>query len=106
MDAVSNVNFTRVDDCCKKISWNEPYSLDGIPVLGYKITSKDLNIDTNVTGNTEAEVCSAQLQQHNATVIIQAYNGVDGVNSSIELDFDIGKCMLIDLGKSLLVFMP
>ena len=59
-----------------------------------------------MTGNTEAKVCSAQLRQQNATVIIQAYNGVDGVNSSIELDFDIGKCVLIDSGKKFLVFIP
>lgn len=86
------IRYTETDDCCKRITWNQPYSLVGVPILGYNVTSTDLNIDRFVTGSTRTVVCSNQLQQNNVTVTIQGYNGVDGDVAFVGLDFNIGKC--------------
>lgn len=104
LDAVPNVTFTKVDDCCSRILWNEPYSLAGVPILGYNVTSTDLNIDRYVTWSMDAIVCSTRLQQHNTTVIIQGYNGLDGDAAIINLDFDIGKCIPIVVRKNSIGF--
>ena len=103
MDPVPSLAFTRVDDCCNRITWKEPYSLAGVPILGYNLTSTDLNIDSFVTGFTESVVCSDQLRQHNATVAIQAYNGLDGDVASVDLDYNIGECMYVGSFKGLLL---
>ena len=92
LDPVPGLMFTEIDDCCKRITWNMPYSLAGVPILGYNVTSPDLNVGRFVTGSTRTVVCSNQLQQNNAIVSVQGYIGVDGGISSIALDFSIGKC--------------
>ena len=92
LDAVPTIRSTETDDCCRRITWNAPYSLAGVPILGYNVTSTDLNINKFVTGPTRTVVCSNQLQLKNAIVTIQGYNGMDGDTASIGLNFSIGKC--------------
>uniref|UniRef100_A0A1X7UFE9 Fibronectin type-III domain-containing protein n=1 Tax=Amphimedon queenslandica TaxID=400682 RepID=A0A1X7UFE9_AMPQE len=44
-----DVNISRIDDCTVQLSWVPPFTLPGVPILGYNvnITNLDKNITTN-----------------------------------------------------------
>ena len=83
------MNITKRDSCTVEVFWDPPFTLQGVPILGYNI-----NITNVITGeifSTTTEYTSIQISlEYSINVTIAAVNGAGQGNISI---------IIIDLNK-------
>ena len=92
-------NLTAVqsnDSCCYHFNWSPPFTLPGVPILGYNINITDNKgnvLQINISNTTQWEYCPEEFGDHNVSVA--AVNGVgegnitkDTFNLSMRLKFN------------------
>ena len=52
MDAVRNLTVTTINSTTVFISWSPPYTLKGVPILGYNVTTDSGIVDTLLVEDT------------------------------------------------------
>ena len=93
------LNITRKDPCTIEVYWNPPYTLKGVPILGYNINIT--NINTREPLRSFIYYTRIQLSLGNDyNISIAAVNGAGEGNKSIIIinstDFnDSKKCLLL-----------
>ena len=78
LEAPNNLTAVRSNDsCCYHFNWSPPFTLPGVPILGYNINITDNKgnvLQINVNNTTQWEYCPEGFGDHNVSVA--AVNGV------------------------------
>ena len=78
LEAPNNLTAVKSNDsCCYHFNWSLPFTLPGVPILGYNINITDNNgnvFQTNVKNTTQWEYCPEEFGDH--IVSVAAVNGV------------------------------
>ena len=82
------------DSCCYHFNWSPPFTLPGVPILGYNINITNDNgnvLQINVNNTTQWEYCPEEFGDH--IVSVAAVNGV-GEGEVTTLNLSINQCKL------------
>ena len=83
------------DSCCYHFNWSPPFTLPGVPILGYNINITDNKgnvLQINVNNTTRWEYCPEEFGNH--IVSVAAVNGV-GEGEVTTLNLLINHCKLM-----------
>ena len=86
------------DSCCYHFNWSPPFTLPGVPILGYNINinitdnNKGNVLQTNISNTTWWEYCPEEFGNH--IVSVAAVNGV-GEGEVTTLNLLINHCKLM-----------
>ena len=97
LEAPNNLTAVQSNDsCCYHFNWSPPFTLSGVPILGYNINITDNKgnvLQINFSNTTQWEYCPEEFGDHNVSVA--AVNGVgkgnitkDTFNLSMRLEFN------------------
>ena len=98
LEAPNNLTAVKSNDsCCYHLNWSPPFTLPGVPILGYNINITDNNnrnvLQINVSNTTQREYCPEEFGDHDISVA--AINSVgegnitkDTFNLSMRLEFN------------------
>ena len=68
---MTNLTATQKTDQWFLVSWDAPYTLPGVPILGYRVSISGVNMTEPVENSTELCVF---IPDHNSTVSVVAVN--------------------------------
>ena len=83
------------DSCCYHFNWSPPFTLPGVPILGYNINITNNNgvvLRVNISNTTQWEYCPEEFGNH--IVSVAAVNGV-GEGEVTTLNLSINQCKLM-----------
>ena len=81
------------DSCCYRFNWSPPFTLPGVPILGYNINVTDV-LQINVSNTTQWEYCPGFFGNNN--VNIAAVNDVgEGQISTVDIKTEECKALLM-----------
>ena len=91
LEAPNNLTAVKSNDsCCYHLNWSPPFTLPGVPILGYNINVTNKNnrnvLQINVSNTTQWEYCPEEFGDHDISVA--AVNGV-GEGNITEDTFDL-----------------
>ena len=95
MSNLSSTLLQNGEGFCSTLRWCPPYSLDGVPVLGYNITISQYESQTiAAVFVTDTEFLFCPEFSYFYTMAIAAFNGEDGETSKIDIDLcqEKGRC--------------
>ena len=73
------------DSCCYHFNWSPPFTLPGVPILGYNINITDNNgnvLQTNVSNTTQWEYCPEEFGDHDISVAAVNSVGEGDINTT------------------------
>ena len=84
------------DSCCYHFNWSPPFTLPGVPILGYNINvtnkTNGVVLQINVSNTTQWEYCPKEFGDYNVSVA--AVNSVGG-GEVTTLNLSINHCKLM-----------
>ena len=96
LEAPNNLTAVQSDDsCCYHFNWSPPFTLPGVPILGYNINVTNNNgavLQINVGNITQREYCPEEFGDH--IVSVAAVNSV-GEGEVTTLNLLMNQCKLM-----------
>jgi len=66
LESVSNLNVTLINSTSVFISWSPPFTLEGVPILGYNVTITNTGASTASTEDSETTFVENNLLYYSA----------------------------------------
>ena len=91
MDAVSSLTVTTINSTTVIISWSPPFTLEGVPILGYNVTITNTTSGENETVSVEDTTLLYSIDhpdpENNFTVTVVPLNRVGSGHSVTSVPF-------------------
>ena len=98
LESVSNIDVNRVNSTTVLISWSPPFTLEGVPILGYNVTITNTTSGENETMLVEDTTLLYSIDhpdsENNFAVTVIPINEV-GAGQPATLVFSLCKCLLL-----------
>ena len=97
LEAPNNLTAVQSNDsCCYHFKWSPPFTLSGVPILGYNINVTNKNgavLQINVSNTTQWEYCPEEFGDHDISVAAVNSVGEGDINTttfdlSMRLEFN------------------
>ena len=94
LDAVTDLSTDLINSSILYISWNPPYSLDGVAILNYNIKiNNSLNVTIENTTDYYYSIDPTQTETNVAVTVIPVNKAGKGIATSVRI------CVLFDKGN-------